>query len=182
MALTREQIVDTAFAMLRDGGLAGLTMRRLAARLEVQPGALYYHVASKQELLVAVAARILADEEEALATADPRAAARSLRAALLRVRDGAEVVSFAQAFRPDSLTPLRELRRLFVPRLAPREADWAAQTLVHYVLGHVAEEQNHAELVRAKALPEAQPRPATSRAFLFGVDAILAGVDASRST
>ena len=46
MALNRTQIIAAAAATLRERGLAGRTMRRLAQDLGVQPGALYHHVAS----------------------------------------------------------------------------------------------------------------------------------------
>lgn len=177
MKVTRAQIVEGAYEALGERGLGGLSMRGLAQDLGVQPGALYYHVASKQELLAAVAARIL-DEIPAPAT-DARSAAEALRTALLRVRDGAEVVSFVQAFRPDVVVPAHELRRLFAETLAPREAEWAARTVIHYVLGFVAEEQNHAELVRAQILPAEPARDTdSSKAFMFGIDAILGGLDA----
>ncbi len=176
MALNREEIVEAAFSMLREGGLGGLSMRRLADELGVHAGALYYHVANKQELLVAVAGRILGGDDAANATEDPRRAAADLRGALLRVRDGAEVVSFALAFRPDSLTPLAGHHRLFDGRLEPQKAEWAAQTLVHYVLGYVADEQNQLELVRAEILP-AGAAPVSPDRFLFGVDLILRGLD-----
>jgi TetR/AcrR family tetracycline transcriptional repressor len=173
--VTRAQIVEGAYEALGERGLGGLSMRGLAQDLGVQPGALYYHVASKQELLAAVAARILG-EIPSPAT-DPRSAAEALRSALLRVRDGAEVVSFVQAFRPDVVAPAEELRGLFAATFAPREAEWAARTVVHYVLGFVAEEQNHAELVRAQILPEDPARAAASaQAFMFGIDAILGGL------
>lgn len=176
MKVTRAQVVDGALRVVREHGLSALSMRRLAEDLGVQAGALYYHVASKQDLLAAVAARII-DHGSGAAT-DPRAAAQALRAALLRVRDGAEVVSFAQAFRPDLLSPTRDLQRLFAGRFAAREAGWAARTLVHYVLGFVAEEQNRAELVRAGLL-DGDPDEAagSAAAFLFGVDAILGGLE-----
>ena len=176
MKVTRAQIVEGAYQALGERGLGGLSMRGLAQDLGVQPGALYYHVASKQELLAAVAARIL-DEIPSPAT-DPRSAADALRTALLRVRDGAEVVSFVQAFRPEIVVPAHELRRLFAESFGPREAEWAARTVVHYVLGFVAEEQNHAELVRAQILPEEPSRAEdSSRAFMFGIDAILGGLE-----
>lgn len=184
MKVTRAQVVEGAYRTLSEQGLSGLSMRRLALDLGVQPGALYYHVANKQELLAAVAARIL-DGGHAGAgdpPRDPRSAAESLRAALLRVRDGAEVVSFVQAFRPDVVHPTRELHRLFADRFPPREAEWAARTVVHYVLGFVAEEQNHAELVRAQIVEDDPAHGAESTAaFLFGIDAILDGLAASRS-
>ncbi|MDQ6741232.1 MAG: TetR family transcriptional regulator, partial [Actinomycetota bacterium] len=42
MSLSRQQIIDTALKILRDYGLADLSMRRLARDLGVQPGALYW--------------------------------------------------------------------------------------------------------------------------------------------
>ena len=110
MSLTR-QIVDAARAMLREHGLAGLTMRRLAQDLGVQAGALYYHVASKQDLLAAVAEQILARAE--ISTDDPAQAASDIRAALLPIRDSADVISFVNAFRPEALVPFRTLERAF---------------------------------------------------------------------
>ncbi|MFC4947529.1 TetR family transcriptional regulator [Pseudonocardia sp. GCM10023141] len=178
MRLTRAQIVDSAYTALCERGLSALSMRRLAQDLGVQPGALYYHVANKQEMLAAVATRIL--DEVPLSATDARTAALDLRAALLRVRDGAEVVSFVQAFRPDLLAPTRELHRLFADRFAPREAQWAARTVVHYVLGFVAEEQNLAELVRAQIVNDKPTQVVDSaKAFLFGIDAILRGLAAA---
>ncbi|MCW0214821.1 MAG: TetR family transcriptional regulator [Pseudonocardia sp.] len=175
MALSRTQIVDEAYTTLCEQGLGGLSMRRVAQELGVQPGALYYHVASKQDLLADVGARILAGAP--LSTTDARGAAADLRSALLRVRDGAEVVSFVLAYRPEALGPCLELYRLFVDRFPPRHAEWAARTLVHYVLGFVAEEQNRAELVRTDILDEDPERAAdAAEAFEFGVDAILRGL------
>jgi AcrR family transcriptional regulator len=178
MALSQPQIVDAAYVMLRQHGLSGLSMRRLAQDLGVQPGALYYHVASKQDLLAAVAERILGDSAQAISATDPAGAAWDIRQALLPVRDSADVISFVQALRPQTLIPLQRLEQLFASQFPDRQACWAAQTLIHYVLGFVAEEQNHAELVRAKILA-GQPSEAESReAFQFGVHAILQGLDA----
>ncbi|WP_154676138.1 TetR/AcrR family transcriptional regulator C-terminal domain-containing protein [Amycolatopsis benzoatilytica] len=173
--VTRDQIVDRAYELLREAGLSSLSMRRVALDLGVQPGALYYHVANKQELLAVVAARIL-DGLPGVAD-DPRGAAEGFRQALLRVRDGAEVVSFVQAYRPDLLVPTHALRRLFAAKFDARHAEWAARTVVHYVLGFVAEEQNHAELVRAGIVEDDRAHSGDSdEAFAFGIDAILSGL------
>ncbi|MFP5022418.1 TetR/AcrR family transcriptional regulator [Pseudonocardia phyllosphaerae] len=176
MALNRERIVEQATALLGEQGLGGLSMRRLADGLGVRPGALYYHVPSKQDLLVAVAEHLLATTPAPIPDDDPRAAATALRAALLRVRDGAELVSFAHAFRPEALAPLHGLHRAF--DLAPARAHWAARTLVHYVLGFVAEEQNYAELHRTGIVEQEAAREAPDEAFAFGVEAIVRGVAA----
>jgi TetR/AcrR family tetracycline transcriptional repressor len=181
MALSRATIVEAAYVMLCEHGLAGLSMRRLAQDLGVQAGALYYHVASKQDLLAAVAERILSDSAPAISATDPGQKARDIREALLPVRDSADVISFAQAFRPDSLVPLRELEQLFSKQFPKQQARWASQTLVHYILGFVAEEQNHAELVRAEILGHELGHEESRDAFGFGVDAIIQGLATMRA-
>ena len=178
MALTRTQIVDAAYGLLAKHGLAGLTMRRLAQSLGVQPGAPYYHVASKQELLVDVAERILRKGE--ISADEPGRAALEMRAALLPIRDSADVISFANAFRPEALVPFRALERLFGSRLPPQQAAWAARTLIHYVLGFVAQEQNQAELIRARIVAQPQDPDESEQAFRFGVESILRGLPAAR--
>ena len=52
-------MLTQAVATLDRYGFADLSMRRLAASLGVQPGALYWHFANKQTLLLAVAEVIL---------------------------------------------------------------------------------------------------------------------------
>jgi TetR/AcrR family tetracycline transcriptional repressor len=178
VTLSRAQVVDGAYSVLRGQGLAGLSMRAVAGHLGVQPGALYYYVPNKQELLVEVAARILDDAPRRISTTDARAAAIDLRACLSQVRDGAEVVSFVQAFRPEALVPVRALDALFVDRLTAPRATWAARTLVHFVLGFVAEEQNRAELVRTRAMSRPGCDDEADEAFEFGLDAVVGGVEA----
>jgi TetR/AcrR family tetracycline transcriptional repressor len=53
--LSEEDVVVAALSMCEEGGLAGLSMRRLAAELGVTATALYYHVPSKAALLGRVA-------------------------------------------------------------------------------------------------------------------------------
>ena len=60
MALTRDDVVDAAWHILQSYGLGDLSMRRLAKELGVQPGALYWHVANKQDLLAVLAQRMVA--------------------------------------------------------------------------------------------------------------------------
>jgi len=177
MALSREQIIDAALLILNSYGFADLSMRRLARELEVQPGALYWHVKNKQELLTALAERILAPVAVD-SGADPRSAVRQaaqdIRAALLAVRGAADVVSLAQVLRPELLLPLCGLETLLAGALTPQKARWGARTLIHYILGAVAEEQTHAELAAVGLLPSGGQDD--GEAFLFGVDALLAGL------
>lgn len=50
-ALSRDEIVDTALAIVAEEGLSAVTMRRLADRIGVTPMALYHHVPNKSDLL-----------------------------------------------------------------------------------------------------------------------------------
>jgi TetR/AcrR family tetracycline transcriptional repressor len=194
--LSRDKVVDAALSILRDHGLAALSMRQVAATLGVQPSALYWHVESKQELLAQLAERILADPAERIRAdpaerirADPAATrpdlpvrerlrrqALDIRTALLAVRDGAEVVSFAQALRPREHSPMRLLHETLRAALPEPDAEWGAQTLAHYILGEVAEEQNHAELARAGILPADEPSQYSAERFWFGAQAIFDGL------
>lgn len=173
VALTQEAIVETAMGILREYGLGDLSMRRLARDLGVQPGALYWHVKNKQELLTILAGLILAPASST--TVDLRLLALQIRSALLAVRDGAEVVALAHALAPDTPSPLLQFAPLLETRgLAPREAGWAAETLVHYILGAVTEEQTRAGFFSAGLLSGVAPN--TDAAFGYGLDLILAGL------
>lgn len=186
MALSRPQIIDAALEVLRTYGLADLSMRRLARDLGVQPGALYWHVKSKQELLRALAEQILAPLPDVDPTEPAYEAvwriALSIRTALLSVRDGADVVSLAQALNPASLAPICQLQSLLAQgTYSERDARWGARVLTHYILGAVAEEQTQTELAHAGLLPPGEPEESAEEAFIFGVATILHGLQAPKN-
>lgn len=137
-------VVSTALRVLDDHGLADLTMRRLAAELDVRPSALYHHVASKQALLAAVADEILRRGARDLPVGDWRtrhhAAATTLRDALLAYRDGAEVVAAVQALGPAEHDP-RTLVHEALEGLPDDVRRVGATTTVIFVLGHAQDEQ-----------------------------------------
>jgi AcrR family transcriptional regulator len=56
--LARDEIIRTAMDLLGDGGIDRLTIRALGARLGVAPGAIYYYIAGKEELLEEIGAMI----------------------------------------------------------------------------------------------------------------------------
>jgi AcrR family transcriptional regulator len=181
MALSRDQVVTTAVDVLRRYGLADLTMRRLARELGVAPGALYWHVANKQELLVHVADVLLAETPEPRPDQPPGEAlsglALAIRDALVRVPDGADVVALAYAVEPGRARPLRDLAQL-VSRLGvpAAERDAVAGLVLHHVLGSVAAQQNRAgavevdpDAVRADVIGEV-------KAFEVGLGVIVRGL------
>ncbi|MFF4816959.1 TetR/AcrR family transcriptional regulator [Kitasatospora sp. NPDC001309] len=92
-ALSREQIVAEAFALLDSDGIEALSMRKLGARLNAGATSLYTHVANKEELLALVVDQVFGELPlpRATGTEDPavwRAAivecTEGLRAAVVR--------------------------------------------------------------------------------------------------
>src|SRR4249919_177395 len=60
-ALTRQRVVAEALAVISADGVEALSMRALAARLGVVPGALYRHVRSKEQLYDLILDAVLAE-------------------------------------------------------------------------------------------------------------------------
>src|ERR1700744_4948811 len=77
--LSRGRIVGAAVELLDDSGEGGLTFRVLAERLATGPGAIYWHISGKGELLTAAMETVLADTVTAAgAGLTPQDAVRAL--------------------------------------------------------------------------------------------------------
>jgi AcrR family transcriptional regulator len=139
--LTREDVVTEALAVIGADGVDALTMRALATRLGVVPGALYRHVRNKEQLHDLVLDGVLAEVD---CTVDHRRAwtnrvkvlAHRLRtvlenhpgiAGLLKTRDplGPHSLALAEAF----------LAALQTAGLPEREAGLAFCLIYDYTLG-----------------------------------------------
>jgi len=186
MGHTREDVVAHAIAILDDQGLPGLTMRRLATTLEVQQSALYWHFASKQLLLAAMAEEVLARGIEPAPVAEWDAAvtaqAEALRDSLLAYRDGAELVSTVYAFGLGALEPHRRFAAAVMSAGgSAADADVAATVLLQFVLGFTFNEQQHLHASSSGAI-EGTPLPDKSSAephpFRAGVALIVDGIRA----
>jgi TetR/AcrR family tetracycline transcriptional repressor len=181
---SRDDVARTALRILDEHGLPDFTMRRLGAALDVQPSALYWHFPDKQSLLAELADRIVA--EAATATTDGprddwrervRHAATGLRSALLAHRDGAEVVASTTAMGLGA-TAARDMLSAAVATGGFGGADCAraASAVLHFVLGHVAHEQQRVQLARLGLLPEDAGDEDPARDFAFGVDLLVRGL------
>ncbi|MEH0969720.1 TetR/AcrR family transcriptional regulator [Micromonospora sp. CPCC 205546] len=86
--MSRQRIVDAAVALLDRNGSDGLTMRRLAERLDVTPTALYWHVKTKDDVLDLAMDEIFGEvrlpQDVGDWRDDVRTLARGWRAAILR--------------------------------------------------------------------------------------------------
>jgi AcrR family transcriptional regulator len=188
--LHKRDVVVAATALLDTYGIADLTMRRLARELDVSPGALYWHFANKQQLLGAVADRILESVDDVPAGWRDRVAGicRRLRDALLSHTDGAELVSASFAA-GQSEAMAQILARLTTAAadagVAPTHAGLAARTVVYYVLGFTADEQSRLQLDAAGAeLPDGQSilSEDPSARFAFGLRLLVDGIAVHRDT
>jgi len=65
MKISKEKIIDASWKLLRDEGIEGFSMRKLAERLDAQAASLYYYFKNKQSIF-----QVLADQvaQEALIT------------------------------------------------------------------------------------------------------------------
>ena len=150
MPLDRQLILRQAFAVLDDAGLEGLTLRRLAARLDVQAPAIYWHFKNKQELLDEMGTQVLL---EAVGDADAWKElpgwqewaftyCAGLRKALLRYRDGAKMASGTFLTDTKMYAAMDMSLRKFVDAgFTLRQAAVAIGALYSYTVGFVIEEQ-----------------------------------------
>src|SRR5512132_531364 len=139
--LTPQRVVAEALAVIAHDGAQAMSMRALAARLGVVPGALYHHVRNKQQLqdllLDGVLAEVDLDLDPALGwTEKLKVLAHRLRqvledhpgvAGILKTRDplGPHSLALAEAF----LSPLQ------TAGFGDREAGLAFFLLVDYTIG-----------------------------------------------
>ena len=181
MALHREDVIRAAVGLLDEVGLDRLTTRALTTRLGVQPGALYWHVRSKAELLSAIADEIMrevftdapdsdsgpdsgpAPGPESGSGPAPDAAdwagqttafAHRLRRALLAHRDGARVVVGHLGLTAAAVEAAEQgLALMRGAGLGLAQAAYFGDTVTSYVTGFVLQEQATAPAPPASAPP-----------------------------
>ncbi|MFI5717152.1 TetR/AcrR family transcriptional regulator [Nocardia sp. NPDC051750] len=139
-ALSKERIVETAIEILDTDGENALTFRALAARLATGSGAIYWHVANKNELLIAAADHIVAHVIDDVAGGSaPQEKIRALALGVFDAIDAHPWVGTQLSRAPWQTAVLQifeglggQLRALGVPGRAQFDAGSA---LLNYVLG-----------------------------------------------
>ncbi|HEY0180147.1 MAG TPA: TetR/AcrR family transcriptional regulator C-terminal domain-containing protein [Dokdonella sp.] len=158
--LEREHIAAAAVAVLDADGLAGLSTRRIAARLGVRSAALYWHVRDKRELLALAAETLCADmtlpSPHAPARERLRAIAHEYRRVLLAHRDAARLFAEQPPLGPHRMRLYDAAVGAFVDAGFEDGAAAAMATFYrNYLLGMIAEETRHTQLDPAQATPAA---------------------------
>jgi AcrR family transcriptional regulator len=138
-ALSRERIVDAAIELLDAQGESGLTFRALAARLATGPGAIYWHIANKNELLIAASDAIVTRALHTVATrAAPRKMIRHIAGAVFDAIDAHPWASGQLSGPPQPALLLifeRIGRQVQALGVADRAQFTAASALLSYVIG-----------------------------------------------
>ncbi|NOK17603.1 TetR/AcrR family transcriptional regulator [Corallococcus carmarthensis] len=145
-ALSRERIIEAAVELLDTAGEGGLTFRALTERLATGPGAIYWHVANKDELLDAATDAVIAAALATEPAGSPDSPRDAINAVALGLFDAIDehpwlATQLATQFSRGpwkSVTPRilesigRQVRALGVP-----ERRWftVATVLMHYILG-----------------------------------------------
>lgn len=150
-ALSKERIVEAAIEILDADGESALTFRALTARLATGSGAIYWHVANKDELLTAAADHVIAQVmTEVVNGAEPRDAIRAIALGLFDAIDAHPWVGAQLPREPGRFGMLqifegvgRRLQALGVP--APAQFN-ATSALVNYILGVAGQNAANARL------------------------------------
>ncbi len=153
-ALSKGKIVETAIQILDEGGEGALTFRALATRLATGAGAIYWHVADKNELLAAAADDVVAGVMAQVGddAGDPKATIRTIALGVFDAIDAHPWVG-AQLFRePWRAATVQifegvggRLEALGVPDAGLFDA---ASAIVFYVLGVAGQNAANARLAR----------------------------------
>src|ERR1700721_565137 len=173
-SLSREQIVEASIELLDKSGEGGLTFRTLSERLATGPGAIYWHITNKSDLLTAACDTIIARTMTApLASvttgATPQATIRLLALALFDTIDAHPWVGSALTRSPGQSPMLRiverigqQLRVLGVPKKGP----WiSASRLLNYFPGVAGRNAANGQLARTLGLDRTDFLEAVSTAW-----------------
>jgi AcrR family transcriptional regulator len=170
-SLSRERIIEASIALLDSSGENGLTFRALAERLATGPGAIYWHVASKSDLLTsacdAIVGRTMSAPQEKAA---PKEAIRALALGMFDAIDAHPWLGSALTRAPGQLPVVRilegigrQIRALGVAE----DAQWtAASALLSYILGVSGQNAANTQLALERGWDRSAALDALSAAWL----------------
>jgi TetR/AcrR family tetracycline transcriptional repressor len=144
----KHAIVSVAIEVMNEDGLDGISLRKIATGLGIRQPALYHHVASKADLLNAIADEILdrwhldrvpvdGERWDAFVARN----ARSLRRAMLSVRDGARLIASAGSRSPALEHAIAQVSLLEDAGFSGTEAVLALIAVSHFTIGSAIEQQ-----------------------------------------
>jgi AcrR family transcriptional regulator len=160
-SLSREQIIEASIQLLDGSGEGGLTFRTLSERLATGPGAIYWHIANKSDLMTAACDAIIARTMNApLASntrgATPHATIRLLALAMFDAIDAHPWVGSALTRAPGQSPMVRIVERIGQQIRAlgvPEKEHWVTvSALLNYILGVGGRNAANGQLARTQGL------------------------------
>ena len=150
MSLSKERIIEEALKLLNEDGLEGVTLRKLAKRLDVYASALYWHFKNKEALVNEMAEAILSTELSEIEARKNNEQWQDwlidifnrLRKSLLSYKDGGRVVAGAHLSLKMAKISEEAIKTLSNAGVDLYQARLLVLTATRYTFGHVIEEQN----------------------------------------
>jgi AcrR family transcriptional regulator len=160
-SLSRGQIIEASIELLDGSGEGGLTFRTLSERLATGPGAIYWHIANKSDLMTAACDAIIARTMKApLASvtsgATPQAIIRLLALAMFDAIDAHPWVGSALTRAPGQPPMVRIVEHIGQQIQAlgvPKKKHWVTvSALLNYILGVGGRNAANGQFARAQGL------------------------------
>ena len=168
-SLSRDRIIEASIELLDSSGESGLTFRALSDRLATGPGAIYWHVANKNDLLAAACDAVVARTMNETVVTTPEATIRAVALGLFDVINQHPWVGSALTSSPGQspivriLEPIgQQIRALGVPD----EQQWTSVgALMAYILGVSRQNAANGQLARTQGLDRGDFLEAVSTAW-----------------
>ncbi len=156
-ALSRDRIVDAAIELLDKGGEDALTFRALSEALGTGPGAIYWHIADKSDLMTAACDAVVVRTLDACAReTTPKATIRAVALGLFDAMDAHAWVGSALMRAAARLPAMRLIERIGQQVRASGVAEgaqWATvSALLHYIVGVGGQNAANARHAQANGL------------------------------
>jgi AcrR family transcriptional regulator len=168
-SLSRDRIIEASIELLDSSGESGLTFRALSGRLATGPGAIYWHIANKSELLAAACDAVVARTMNETVVTTPEKTIRAVALGLFDVIDEHPWVGSALTSSPGLSPIVRILERIGQQVRAlgvPDKRQWASVgALMAYILGVSRQNAANGELARTRGLDRSDFLDAVSTAW-----------------
>lgn len=168
-ALSRESIIEASIALLDQGGEDGLTFRALSEQLATGPGAIYWHVANKTDLLTAACDALVVRTMNQIIATTPEKTIRSVALGIFDMNEAHPWIGSALTSAPGASPVVHILERIGQQTRAlkvPVGQQWAAVgTLMGFILGISRQNAANRHLARTQNLDRARFLEAVSTAW-----------------
>jgi AcrR family transcriptional regulator len=169
-SLSRDRIIEASIKLLDSSGESGLTFRALSERLATGPGAIYWHIANKSDLLTAACDAVVARTmNETVVITTPEATIRVIAVGVFDLIDAHPWIGSALTSAPGLSPIVRILERIGQQVRAlgvPDDEQWAAVgALMAYILDVSRQNAANGQLARTQGLDRSDFLEAVSTAW-----------------